>query len=60
MAANRELAGLTIADVLVHLRCRQCGQRPTSIALLKHGAAGAYGRMGASGWIAPLVGENEG
>jgi len=57
MAANRQLAGQTIADVVVQLRCRQCGQRPTSIALLEHGAARAHGRIGAQGWWVTLVGE---
>jgi hypothetical protein len=50
------LGELTIADVLVQLRCRQCGQRPAKATLLEHGAAGARGIPGASGWVVPLVG----
>jgi len=57
VVANRQLAGLTIADVLVQLRCRHCGQRPASVALLEHGAARAPGRMGATGWAVMLVGD---
>ena len=53
---------LTMADVLVRLLCRQCGQPPSKAALLEHGAAGAHGRMGdpgrggATGWVVELVG----
>ena len=57
MAANRQLAGLTIANVVVQLRCRHCGQRPASVALLEDGAAKAHGRMGATGWAVTLVGD---
>ncbi len=49
---------MTVADVLVQLRCRQCGKRPASIALLEHGAARAHGRMGAQGWWVMLVGSD--
>ncbi len=59
MAANRELARLTMADVVVQLRCQQCGQRPAKVALLEHGAARAHGIPGASGWAVPLVGDEE-
>jgi hypothetical protein len=51
MAANRRLARLTIADVVVQLRCRQCGQRPTGVASLEDGE---------SGWRVMLVGGDEG
>ena len=57
VAANRQLAGLTIADVVVQLRCRHCGQRPASVALMEDGAAKASDRMGATGWAVPLVGD---
>ena len=40
-------SGLTMANVVVQLRCQKCGQRATSIALPENGAARAHGRMGA-------------
>ena len=58
MAAHPNRAGLTMADVVVQLRCRECGQRPASIAFLEDGAARARGRMGAQGWWVTLVGED--
>jgi hypothetical protein len=58
VAANRQLGGLTIADVVVQLRCRHCGQRPASVALLEDGAAKAPGRMGTRGWAATLVADS--
>jgi hypothetical protein len=58
MTANRQLVGLTIAEAVIQLRCQQCGQRPASVALLEDGAAGSYGRMGATGWQVVLVGED--
>jgi hypothetical protein len=58
MAQHRQLAGLTIADIVVQLRCKNCGERPVRVALLEHGAARAHGRMGAQGWWVPLVGDD--
>jgi len=52
------LGALTIASLIVQLRCKNCGQRPVRVALLEHGAAGARGIPGGSGWIVPLVGED--
>jgi len=57
MAASG-VAGLTIASLIVQLRCKNCGQRPVRVALLEDGAARARGRMGAQGWWVPLVGED--
>jgi hypothetical protein len=51
------VAGMTIASVVVQLRCKNCGQRRGRVALLEHGAARAHGRMGAHGWSVPLIGE---
>ena len=57
-------AGMTIASVVVQLRCKNCGQRPGKVTLLEHGAAGSPGMMGdrtrggATGWAVPLVGED--
>jgi hypothetical protein len=52
------LGRLTMADVLVQLRCKNCGRRPASIALLEHGAARAHGRTGERGWAVTLVGDD--
>ena len=60
IAANRQLAGLTIAELVIQLRCERCGQRPASVALLEDGAAGTPGRMGAIGWRVALTGGGEG
>ena len=49
VAANRGLADRSLADVLIQLRCRQCGERPASAALLEDGAAGAHGVVGPPG-----------
>jgi hypothetical protein len=54
------LGGLTIADLVVQLRCKNCGQRPSKVVLLEHGAAGArvaqyFGNDSAYGWVVPLV-----
>ena len=57
MASSRELAGATVADVLVQLRCEKCRQRPISVALVDDPACQAPGRMGAAnGWrlIGPI------
>jgi hypothetical protein len=48
-------AGLTLADVLLRLRCEKCGERPASVALEEDAAAGAPGRMGATGWRVVLI-----
>jgi hypothetical protein len=54
MAASG-LARLTIASVVVQLRCKNCGQRPGKVTLLEHGAARAHGRMSAQGWWVTLA-----
>jgi len=46
----------TLADVLIQLRCRQCGEAPASVALLQDGAAGMHGMIGPPGWRVMLVG----
>jgi hypothetical protein len=56
MVANRELAGATVADVLVQLRCEKCRQRPITVALVNDPAGQAPGRMGSSGWRVVLIG----
>jgi hypothetical protein len=48
-------AGLTMAEVLLRLRCERCGERPGSVALEEDAAAGTPGRMGASGWRVVLI-----
>jgi hypothetical protein len=55
MAANQALAGQTIADVLVQLRCQRCGQKPIQVALEEDPAATSPHRMGAYGWKVVLV-----
>jgi hypothetical protein len=55
MAANRELAGQSIADVLVQLRCEKCGQKPVRVALEEDPAATSPHRMGAYGWQVVLI-----
>ena len=55
MAANRELAGQTVADVLVQLRCEKCGQKPIWVALEEDAAATSPARMGAYGWQVVLI-----
>jgi hypothetical protein len=55
MAANRELAGQTLADVLVQLRCEKCGQKPMRVALEEDAAAASADRMGAYGWQVVLI-----
>ena len=47
LASNREVAGQTIADVLVQLRCEKCGGRPIRVALEEDAAATSPDRMGA-------------
>jgi len=56
------LAGMTVASLIVQLRCKNCGQRPARVALLEYGSAGmprtTYdGSARASGWVMMLVGE---
>ncbi len=55
MAANRELADQSIADVLVQLRCPKCGDRPTLVALEEDAAATSPDRMGGYGWKVVLI-----
>ena len=57
MAASRDLAGRTLADALIQLRCQQSGERPTYVTLVEDGAAGTHGRMDATGWRVALAGE---
>jgi hypothetical protein len=55
------LGRLTMADVLVQLRCRQCGQRPAKARLLQDSSAGSP-RLGhnnqptTTGWVVELIG----
>jgi hypothetical protein len=51
LATDRELAGQSIADVLVQLRCEKCGQKPIRVALEEDAAATAQDRMGGYGWL---------
>jgi hypothetical protein len=55
MAANRGLAGATLADVVVQLRCEKCRQRPIAVALVNDPAGEAPGRWGAGGWRVVLI-----
>jgi hypothetical protein len=55
MAANQALAGQTIADALVQLRCQRCGQKPIQVALEEDPAATSPHRMGAYGWQVVLI-----
>lgn len=56
VAASGLAAGATMADVLVSLRCRQCGRAPLRAALVEDPAGDAPGRMGAaSGWRVLLM-----
>jgi hypothetical protein len=55
MAVNRELAGATVADVVVQLRCEKCHRRPIMVALVEDPAGQAAGRMGPSGWRVVLI-----
>jgi hypothetical protein len=55
MAANREVAGATVADVVVQLRCEKCRQPPLTVALVDDPAGQAPGRMGSSGWRVVLT-----
>ena len=62
LLAAGDLASVTVASLIVQLRCKQCGQRPARAALLEHGAAGMLrptsdGSIRATGWVVPLVGE---
>jgi hypothetical protein len=62
LLAASGLASLTMASVIVQLRCKTWGQRPVRAALLENGTAGmpltAFdGSALASGWVVPLVGE---
>lgn len=56
VAANREMAAATVADVLVQLRCEKCRQPPITVALVDDPAGQAPGRMGAAnGWRVVLI-----
>jgi hypothetical protein len=55
MAANRGLAGATLADVVVQLLCEKCRQRPIAVALVNDPASEAPGRWGAGGWRVVLI-----
>ncbi len=55
MAASRDLAGQSVADVLVQLRCEKCGQKPIRVALEEDAAATSPHRMGACGWQVVLI-----
>ena len=61
LMAAAGVAGMTIASLIVQLRCKNCGKRPVRVALLEHGTAGMAlttfdGSAGSSGWVVPLVG----
>jgi hypothetical protein len=55
LARNQEVAGQTIADLLVQLRCQKCGERPIRVALEEDAAATATDRMGGHGWQMVLI-----
>jgi hypothetical protein len=46
---------LSLADVIVRLRCEKCGAPPIRIALEEDAAAASPGRMGACGWKVVLI-----
>lgn len=58
LATNHTLAEVSIADVLVKLRCEACGERPIAVALASDQTAGAYGKIGDPGWRVMLVGDD--
>jgi hypothetical protein len=47
--------GLSLADVIVRLRCEKCGGPPIRAALEEDAAASSTGRMGAYGWKVVLI-----
>ena len=57
------LGGLTIASVLVQLRCKNCGKRPPKARLLQDSSAGTPrlgydNKLATTGWVVPLVGDD--
>ncbi len=56
MASNCVLAGLTVADVLIQLRCQKCERRPASVALVEDPAGHAQGTWTGRGWRVVLTG----
>jgi hypothetical protein len=46
---------MTLADVVVRLRCEHCGQPPTRISL-REAALMSPGSNPPNGWIVPLIG----
>jgi hypothetical protein len=48
LAAQKPRARL--GDLILALRCRDCGQRPGCMALVDDAADGAYGRPAPRGW----------
>ena len=56
MMASGPLAGSSIADVLVALRCQRCHEAPATVMLVEDPASDAPGRMGSPpGWKVALV-----
>jgi hypothetical protein len=51
MAADREVAGQSLADVVARLRCQRCAQRPFGVALEEDAAAGCW-----ADWVQPATG----
>ena len=58
MAASRDVAGRTIADVVVQLRCQQLRGAPGQPGAAWRRCGGGAGQDGRDGWWVVLIGEN--
>jgi hypothetical protein len=56
MASNRELTRLSLADVLIQLRCEKCRQPQELVALVEDPAGNVDRRIAPPGWRVVLVG----
>lgn len=56
LLAKQGQAGRTVADVLIRLRCRGCGQAPASVDLIEYaGEEGVVGYGGRPAWRIGLL-----
>jgi hypothetical protein len=60
MASNHELARLSLADVLIQLRCEKCREPPKIVVIVEDPAGNAAGRIAPPGWRVVLIGEDTG
>jgi hypothetical protein len=55
LLARQHGAERLLGDIVVRLRCKQCGRPPASVALTEDAHGGAPGHGAAPGWRIPLA-----